>query len=328
MNKPAAKTSKPKAERQDYDSPWKEVLEQFFEQCFEFFFPEAHAAIDWSRGVEFLDKEMQQIVADAELGRRLADKLAKVWLRDGTELRVIVHLEVQGERQREFEERIYVYSFRSFDRYRCPVASFAILTDEHPNWRPSEFSYRALGTELRLKFGSLKLLDFAADWNKLAANPNPFAVVVMAHLKALETKRAPQLRYRWKLEIIKGLYDRGYSPLYVRQLMRFIDWVLRLPMELEPHFKADLAKIEEEHRMQYVTSWERLGREDGLKEGLQKGATAITLRQLQRKVGVLSARVEKRIRTLPLETVERLSEALLDFKTSRDLNVWLKEHAK
>ena len=98
------------------------MLEQFFEQCFEFFFPAAHAAIDWSRGVEFLDKEMQQIVADAELGRRLADKLAKVWLRDGTELRVIVHLEVQGELQRIFEERIYVYSFRSFDRYRCPVA--------------------------------------------------------------------------------------------------------------------------------------------------------------------------------------------------------------
>jgi hypothetical protein len=64
-------------------------LEEFFEPCFEFFFPEAHAAIDWARGVEFLDQEMQQIVADAELGKRLADKLAKVWLRDGTELRVI-----------------------------------------------------------------------------------------------------------------------------------------------------------------------------------------------------------------------------------------------
>ena len=310
-------------------------MEQFFEQCFEFFFPEAHAAIDWARGVEFLDKEMQQIVADAELGRRLADKLAKVWLRDGTELRVIVHLEVQGERQRIFEERIYVYSFRSFDRYRCPVASFAILTDEHPNWRPTVFGYQVLGTELQLKFTSLKLLDFAADWDKLAASDNPFAVVVMAHLKALETKRAPQQRYRWKLEIIKGLYDRGYSSLYVRQLMRFIDWVLRLPVELEQPFKADLAKIEEEHRMQYVTSWERLGREDGLKEGqqigLQRGrqdeAVAITLRQLQRKVGTLSERVEKRIRKLPLEKVEQLSEALLDFTALRDLNAWLKEHA-
>jgi len=32
-----------------------------------FFFPQVHALVDWSRGYEFWDKELQQ---DAELGRR------------------------------------------------------------------------------------------------------------------------------------------------------------------------------------------------------------------------------------------------------------------
>jgi hypothetical protein len=307
-------------------------LEEFFEPCFEFFFPEAHAAIDWARGVEFLDQEMQQIVADAELGKRLADKLAKVWLRDGTELRVIVHVEVQGERQRIFEERIYVYNFRSYDRYHCPVASFAILTDEKANWRPNEFGYQVLGTEMRLKFSTTKLLDFAADWDKLVVSTNPFAVVVMTHLKALETKRAPLQRYRWKLDIIKGLYDRGYSPLFVRELMRFIDWVMRLPVEMEPHFKADLRKFEEERKMQYVTSWERMGIEQGMEKGIELGrkdeAVAIALIQLRRKVGDLSARVEKRILKLPHDKAKQLCIDLLDIDTSRDLNAWLKEHAQ
>jgi len=34
----------------DYDSPWKEVLERYFEDFMAFFFPEAHADIDWAKG--------------------------------------------------------------------------------------------------------------------------------------------------------------------------------------------------------------------------------------------------------------------------------------
>lgn len=36
----------------DYDSPWKEVLDLFFEAAVECFFPAAHAQIDWARGCE------------------------------------------------------------------------------------------------------------------------------------------------------------------------------------------------------------------------------------------------------------------------------------
>ncbi len=71
-------------ETSDYDSPWKEALERYFPQFLEFFFPQIHEEIDWSRGWTFLDKELQQVVRDAELGRRLVDKLVKVWKLDGT----------------------------------------------------------------------------------------------------------------------------------------------------------------------------------------------------------------------------------------------------
>ena len=84
--------------------------------------------------------------------------------------------------------------------------------------------------------------------------------------------------------------------------------------------------------MQYVTVWERMGIEQGLQQGLEQGrqteALTLTLRLLQRKVGTLNTRVEKRIRKLPLEKIEQLSEALLDFTTPRDLNTWMKEHAQ
>lgn len=62
----------------DYDSPWKEILEQYFPEFMAFFFPAAHAEVDWTKGYEFLDKELQQVVRDAELGRRFADKLVSI----------------------------------------------------------------------------------------------------------------------------------------------------------------------------------------------------------------------------------------------------------
>lgn len=67
------------------DNAWKDVLNQFFREFMEFFFTHIAADIDWQRGYEFLDKELEQITRDHRIGRRLADKLVKVWLRDGRE---------------------------------------------------------------------------------------------------------------------------------------------------------------------------------------------------------------------------------------------------
>ena len=42
----------------DFDSPWKEVLDRYFPAFLDFFFPNIHADIDWSRDYEMLDKEL------------------------------------------------------------------------------------------------------------------------------------------------------------------------------------------------------------------------------------------------------------------------------
>src|SRR5713226_4085684 len=99
----------------DLDSPWKEALEHFQEAFLALCFPEAHAGIDWRRGYESLDKELQQIIRDAKLGKRLADKLFKVWRTDGTEAWLLIHVEVQARRERGFPERMFVYSYRIYD---------------------------------------------------------------------------------------------------------------------------------------------------------------------------------------------------------------------
>lgn len=66
-------------QRADNDSLWKEILEAYFPQAMQFFFPQTAALINWERPHELLDKEFKQIAREAEQGRRYADKLVKVW---------------------------------------------------------------------------------------------------------------------------------------------------------------------------------------------------------------------------------------------------------
>jgi hypothetical protein len=47
--------------REDYDSPWKTLLERYFQAFLEWFFPVVAADVDWARGFEFLDKELQKV---------------------------------------------------------------------------------------------------------------------------------------------------------------------------------------------------------------------------------------------------------------------------
>jgi Putative transposase, YhgA-like len=185
--------------RSDYDSAWKEALERFFEEFISFFFPEAHSGIDWSKGYEFLDKELQQVVRDAELGRRLADKLVKVWSKDGEEAWVLVHIEVQANVDTSLAKRMYVYNYRIFDRYDRKVASLAVLADRQAAWRPSGYGYTLWGCKVGIEFPVVKLLDHETRRAELEQNLNPFAIIVMAHLKTQATHSDEQGRLQWKL---------------------------------------------------------------------------------------------------------------------------------
>jgi hypothetical protein len=253
----------------DYDSPWKEALDAYFEAFLALLFPEVHAQIDWSRGYESLDKEFQQMVREAELGRRYVDKRVKVWTHDGDERWVLIHVEVQTARDAEFPLRMYVYNYRVFDRYNRPVASLAVLADDDPDWRPAEFRSELFGCEIGFRFPAVKLLDFAARQAELEASTNPFSKVVLAHLKARETHGNPADRHVWKLRLVRGLYERGFAAKDVRELFRLIDWLMVLPPALAILFRKELDEIQQEKHMPYVTSIERLGRCDGIRLGIE-----------------------------------------------------------
>ena len=300
----------------DWDGAWKEALDEYLPASLELLFPGPQGDIDWSRGYEALDKELQQVAPEGAVGRRYVDKLYKVWLKDGRAGCVLIHLEVQVWPEHTFEERMFVYNYRAFDRLRRPVASLAILADEDASWRPAQFSWTVLGCTHTLTFPAVKLLDFRGAEEALLAQANPFAKVVLAHLKTQETRHDPAQRHLWKIRLVRALFEQGLNADEVRKLFRLIDWLMDLPPALEPLFWHEVQQIQQERTMPFITTPQKIGRMEGLLRGIRS--------LLKVRFGEAGLQLLPEIeRIYELEKLEAVMDALENTATPEDLRkVW------
>src|SRR5579859_6899679 len=115
-----------------------------------------------------LDKELQQITPDAEVGERTVDKLIKVWLQTGEETWILIHVEVQTCEEPRFAHRMFVYHYRLLDKYNRPVVSLAILADERTTWRPDCYHVENYGCSVEFKYPIVKLTDLVSNAAKLS----------------------------------------------------------------------------------------------------------------------------------------------------------------
>lgn len=90
-----------------------------------------------------------------------------------------------------------------------------------------------LGTKLRFEFISVKLLDFTSRMEELEQSDNPFALIVLAHLKALLTRKDMRLRLSEKLGLMRALLVRGYNLEQANALFALLDMLVALPKHLE-----------------------------------------------------------------------------------------------
>ena len=297
------------SQRNEFDTPWKEILRTHFKDFLAFFLPEAHDSIDWERGHEFLDKELASIAREAEIGDRRVDKLIKVYQKNGIEYWVLIHVEIQGDRVTEYPVRMFTYNYRTYDIKKRPVVSLAILADDDVNWRPSEYGYELWGTQVGFRFTSIKLLDYSEA--ELEQASNPFAVVTLAHRQAKKTKGQTEDRYQAKWKLIRSLYQRGFSRQQVIDLFHFIDWVLHLPKEADEQLRKEIVDFEESQKMPYISSVERIGEE----RGERKGKAELLTHQLQRRFGDLPAWANEKLAKADPPSLEEWGLRIFDAQT-------------
>jgi hypothetical protein len=302
-------TSSPPSEG---DSGWKSILDSYFPRLVEFFYPHLHKKIDWTQDYQFWDKELQAITREAAVGKRCVDKLVQVHSCEGKKELVLLHLEIQGQRQSHFSKRLFEYYCHLYLRYRQPIIVLAILTDDNLTWRPE--SYRSVVWEqpvIHFRFYTHKLLDYRGQELILGENKNPFAWVVLAQLAAIETKQDSDARFQQKFSLVRRLYERDFSREMVIALLTFMDWVLTLPESLEIRYNQEIQQFEEEHGMAYITSFER--------HGIQQGECAMLERLLQRKFHQLPRQYLDRLRKADSETLLKWGDAILEAKSLEEI---------
>jgi hypothetical protein len=255
----------------DFDGAGKAAIEAFLPDCLARLFPEEHALIHWPAGYTLLDAELQQLTPGAERGRRAADTLVQVRLRAGEETWILVHLEIQHQRDADFADRMFTSYARIRDRFKHRVTSLAILGDDAAAWRPDTLHEQVLRFVVECRFPTVKVLDYRSRWAELEASANLFAAVAMAHPRALETRGGANRRRQAKFALERRLDDLGDDRERILSLFRFTDWLMMLPAAAETAFRADVRRFGEERQMPHVTSTERMALNEGLSEGLREG---------------------------------------------------------
>lgn len=143
-----------------------------------------------------------------------------------------------------------------------------------------------------INLGRDQLLDEAWTVNRL----------VLRRLATMQTAQDPEDRCRWKLRLLRPLYQRGLSAEEVRKLFRVLDWMVQLPADIQLEFRQQLEQFEQEQRMPYITSIEQMAIEKGREEGLLVGK----VQMLQR---ILAEHVESNEELLA-QTTEQLASKL------------------
>lgn len=303
--------------RETFDDPWKKIVPALFDQFLAFFAPEAAAEIDWERPPEFLDKELRRVAKGLHKRHITADFLVRVWRKDGGEQWVLIHIELQAQKDVTFPERMFLYNVRAFDLYRRPVFGLAVLADSDAAWRPDRFGYQLWGSEAVLRYPMVKLLDYAERQTELEESDNPFVLAVLAHLKTLETRGDAEARLTWKLRLGRILFARKWKRKEIEELLHFLDWIMSLPEKLDDRFDAEWKDLEREQTMAQ-TMPPIIRRAEA--RGQQIGKRDTLLRLMQLKYGPLDAGTRAKIDNIAdIAQLERLIDAVLTAETLAEM---------
>lgn len=174
------------------DELLKAIFEDNFPDFLRFMYAEAEDIFDLDRGLTFMDKELLEIIPDRERkkGKRVADLLVKVFLKDGREKWILVHTEIEGGSDDGFSHRIFEYHYRILDRYRVPVETIVVFTGSRNQRRSDEYRYKVFRTSFEFRYLSYQIFDHKES--ELLAMDNIFAYIVLACQKALDENKLPE----------------------------------------------------------------------------------------------------------------------------------------
>lgn len=248
----------------DHDRLIKELLQTFFIEFMQLFFPKACRSIDFKH-LKFLQQEIYTDVVAGE--KHVVDILVETRLREEPGL-ILVHVEPQAYVQKDFNERMFIYFSRLYEKYRRRILPVAVFSYDQVRNEPDRFALEFPFLNV-LQFRYYKLELKKLNWRDYVTGTNPVAAALLSKMGFSSEERV-----KVKLEFMRMLARLKLDPARTELLGGFFENYLKLSREEEAEFQLEIAKMERKEAraiMQITTSWHEKGRAEGIKEGKIEG---------------------------------------------------------
>jgi hypothetical protein len=296
-----------------YDILWKGMIENVMEDLLLFVDPDIGKELDLERGFEFLDKELAEMYPDPEKpsNTRIVDKLVKVFLRDGSERWMLLHVEVQGKNDKNFARRMFEYFIRLFSKHGHPVTAIAVPTGKDGKEMPAAYEDRCLWMRARYEYKTLCITDYPDE--VLKASMNPFAVVLMVAKETLlkvkgTDEEKDNVLLQQKVLMVRLLKERMaiFGEEKTEAILSFLNnYVLFKKPETNRKFMEQTDRIfEKKNTMGVIEQLAEIKRQEALEEGEEK-----FVRSLLAKTEFSPAKIAELV-GVPVAFVQKIKKSL------------------
>lgn len=201
----------------DFDSGWKSILEAFEQEVIEVMYPELYPKIDWEKGTESLDQELQEIqkeIFDKQSTEKIiSDKIIKVKLKNRESKILFIHVEVQSSNKGEnvFGERMFRYFYRIWDKFRykyedkSEIVAAAIYTYKGERGKDKSYVYKLLEIKEEILKYNFRTIDVESIKLEDISEDNPIRLVFKIAKELLNTKSTDEAIYEAKIKLAKEL---------------------------------------------------------------------------------------------------------------------------
>jgi hypothetical protein len=243
------------------DIIWKLLIQKLFVDFLKVFKSDLLKDIITEK-TEFLEKELLSLTGKQKKG--IVDILAKVYLKKGGEEYVLFHIEVQGKAEKYFDERMFGYFIRIWDKYRKPVVSLALVLNNSRNkWTNGKYLIESYETRMCYEY---KVIDICnMSYQKCIISNNPVEIVL-----SMLTENGDEPKWKRKIIAIRRLKNLGMEQEKINILLAFVDRLTKLNKRDLEKFNEFIIKETKEVYM-ILTSWEEKGVKKGIKIGIEKG---------------------------------------------------------
>ncbi|MCF2443493.1 hypothetical protein L0657_05945 [Dyadobacter sp. CY345] len=263
--------------RRTDDALWKGLLENIFDDFLRFFFPNADEVFDIKKGFTYLDKELSDLFSTEEsIAPKHVDKLVKVLTKKGETKWILAHIEVQGQKDKDFSLRMFTYYYRILDRYRVPITAIAVFTDANKSYHINSYETNFMGTVNSFKFNTCKVLD--QDEKQLEDDDNPFSIAILTVLLGLKSKRLnDEQLFNLKFRLLRNLYTRNIPKKKIDGLLLFLQLYVRFEnKDYKVKFEQVIEELTENKNTMGIREFvleraKKEGKAEGKEEGLQQG---------------------------------------------------------